>query len=257
MKNAIAKILPIVVGVALGWLMFHPPAWLAPLGALRFFIMIALALVLLVVFIAFSIGASLPAEIGVSPQRVAVDPSLNDLIRQIKDLGFAEAGGPYRVEVRPAAIMIAFVHPGQSVYATIFRTGTVPAVTSYDFVSIIEGFRGGLTTSADWRGGTLPAGPGAFRQIIKDAGPRRVYDAHLEGLRWLSARGLPVQAVSATSFVADFKRALGKQRQAFRSSPLKNALIALGRTVSKQVPHIGPLSAQKGAEAQVRALWTR
>jgi len=56
--------------------------------------------------------------------------------------------------------------------------------------------------------------------------------------------------------VADLKKAMNKQREDFHSSPLKYALIALQRTISKQVPQLGPLSAQKDAEAQVRELAT-
>jgi hypothetical protein len=36
MKAFIAKILPFVVGIALGWLLFHPPRWLEPLGSAKY-----------------------------------------------------------------------------------------------------------------------------------------------------------------------------------------------------------------------------
>jgi hypothetical protein len=254
MKDSIAKVLPIVIGVAIGWLLFHPPAWMAPLGPLRYLVMGVLCLLVLLIFIAYAIGASIPADVAVTPHTGGVDTSMVDLAQRIRALGFAEAGPPYRIEVSPAATMIALAHPTEPVYATVFRTGTVPAVTSFDFVSILEGFRGGLTSNADPRGGTLPAGPGAFRQIIAGAGPEQVYRVHLEGVHWLRSRGLAAKKVSVETFVADFKQAMAKQREGFRSSPLKHALIALWRTVSKQVPNRGGLSTQSGAEAQVREL---
>jgi len=254
MKNYFFKLLPIIIGAGLGWLIFNPPDWPVPSGAAGFLIGAGIVFALLIVSIVFSIGLTLPKEISLSPYAGAVDPSMRDLAGQIKNLGFVEAGGPMLVGIRPAAILMSFVHSGEPAYATIFRTGTVPAVTSYDFVSILEGSRGGLTTNTNWRGGTMPSGPGEFRQILTGAGPKEAFDAHREGLRWLRDRGLPVREISAETFVADFKHALGRQRETFRSTPVKFAVIGLARTISKQVPQRECLASQKGAESQARKL---
>jgi len=254
MKNAIAKILPIVVGVGLGLLLFYRPKGVGPAGPAGILIGLAVVFILLVGFIAFSISTSLPADVSIRPLDGPIDPSVESLSREIKALGFEEAGGPFLVEIKPAAALAAFVHRTEPVYATVFRTGTVPSVTSYDFVSIFEGVPGGLTTTANWRGGALPAGPGEFRQIIADAGSRQVFEAHLEGLGWLKRHGVWAKNVSAATFVGDFKAALAHQRRNFVSAPVKTALIALGRTVSRRSPDFGLLAAQKGAEARVRSL---
>jgi len=252
MKNALFKILPVVLGIGLGWVILHPPDWPAPSGAAGILAAGLILFAILVASIVFQIGLTLPKGVTLTPYAGPVDPSMNEFIRAIKDLGFAETGSPMIVGIRPPALLAAFVHPGEPVYATVFRTGTMPAATSYDFVSVFEGLSGGLTTSANGRGGTMPAGPGAFRQILRSAGPKEAFEAHLEGLRWLGDRGLPLKRISVGTFAADFTRSLGLQREAFRKSPVKFAVVALWRTVSKRVPETRLLSAQKGAEARTR-----
>lgn len=254
MKDVINKFLPFIVGGFIGWLLFNPPAWLALRGPLRTVIMIAVALVLLLAFIVYSISASVPADVGLTPYSGLIDPGISAYADKIKTLGFVEAGPPLRVDVKPATTLVPLVHASEPVYATVFRTGTVPAITAFDFVSILDGFRGGLTTGADPRGGALPADPGTFRQIISEAGVEQVYRLHLEGVAWLRAQGLPAKKVSVHEFAFDFKKAMAKQRQGFRSSPVRHAWIALWRTVSKRHPHNGPLAGQPAAAAQARQL---
>ena len=254
MKEGIARFLPIVVGVAIGWLLFHPPQWVGPAGPLRTLIMIALGFVLLVAFIVYVIAAGVPADVALSPQAGAVDPGIARHGERLKALGFVEAGPLLRVEIKPAATLLPFVHASEPVYATVFRTGTVPAVLSFDFVSILDGGRGGLTSNADPRGATLPAGPGAFRQVVAGAGMEAVFRLHLEGVAWLRGRGLAAKRLSAQDFVHDFKESIRKQGEGFRRAPVRHALIALWRTVSKRHPHDGPLSRQPGTERQVREL---
>ncbi|HOW44196.1 MAG TPA: hypothetical protein PK919_03375 [Candidatus Aminicenantes bacterium] len=256
MKDGIAKYLPFAVGGAIGWLLFHPPQWLGPAGPLRTLLMAAVGFVLLVAFIVYVIAASVPLDVAVAPHAGPVDPGVARYGEQLKALGFIEAGAPLRVEIKPPVILQPFVHASEPVYATAFRTGTAPAVTAYDFVSILDGFRGGLTSNADPRGGTLPAGPGAFRQIAAGAAVETVFRLHLEGVAWLRGRGLGTRKVSAQDFVQDFKAAIRSQGEGFRSAPVRHALIALWRTVTKRHPHDGPLSRQPGAESQVRALQT-
>jgi len=256
MKDSLSKFLPFIVGGTIGWLMFNPPEGLAPRGPFRMVIMIAVGFVLLLAFIVYSISASVRADVGLAPHSGPIDASIAVYADRIKALGFVEAGPPYRVDIKPAVTLVPFVHASEPVYATVFRTGTVPAVTAFDFVSILDGFRGGLTTSADSRGGTLPAGPGALRQIIDGAGVEPVYRLHLEGVNWLRLRGLPAKKVSAQEFAVDFKKAIAKQHEGFRSAPVRHALVALWRTVSRRHPHHGSLASQPAAAGQVRELQT-
>lgn len=254
MKDGIAKYLPFVVGGVIGWLLFHPPQWLGPAGPYRTLLMVAVGFVLLVAFIVYVIAAGVPADVALSPCAGAVDPGIARYGERLKALGFVEAGPLLRVEIKPAATLLPFVHASEPVYATVFRTGTVPAVLSFDFVSILDGCRGGLTSSADPRGATLPAGPGAFRQVVAGAGMEAVFRLHLEGVAWLCARGLAAKRVSAQDFAHDFKAAVRRQSEGFRRAPVRHALIALWRTVSRRHPHDGPLSRQPAAESQARAL---
>ncbi len=254
MKNTAAKWLPIGVGVAIGWLLFHPPAFLAPLGPLRHLVMLALGFVLLVAFIAALIAASLPAEVGLAPAEAEAPAAMQAVVDQLAALGFRPAGPLLRVAISPPATLVGLAHADQPVYATVFRTGTIPAVVSHDFVSILAGFRGGLTTMPDWRGGTLPAGEGGLRQVFPGADPETLFARHLDGLAYLRQRGLSCQPVSTGSFADDFRRSFARQRQVFLRAPLRNALIALARTTFKRVPCMGGLRDQPGAELQIRAL---
>ncbi len=256
MKDSIAKYLPIVIGGIIGWLLFNPPEWFALRGPLRWVVMITVAFVLLLAFIVYSISASVPADVGLAPYSGPLDASITGHFEKLKALGFSEAGSPCLIDIRPSVTLVPFVHASEPVYATVFRTGTMPAVTAFDFVSILDGFRGGLTTSADARGGILPAGPGEFRQIDSGGGIESIYRLHLEGVGWLRARGLTAKRVSAQEFTADFKKAMARQREGFRSAPIRHALIALGRTLFKLQPHNGSLASQPAAASQVRELQT-
>jgi hypothetical protein len=256
MKDTIAKYLPFVVGGIIGWLLFNPPHWLALHGPLRTAVMIALAIVLLVAFIVYSISISIPGNVALAPHAGPVDASISAYAGRIQSLGFVAAGPPCRVEIKPAVTLLPFVHGSEPVYATVFRTGTVPAVTAFDFVTILDGFRGGLTTSADPRAGTLPAGPGEFRQIFEGAGIESAYQLHLEGTAWLRSRGLPAKPLSAQEFNTDFRTALARQREGFSAAPIRYALTALWRSISKRHPHNGALAGQPAAAGQVRELQT-
>ena len=151
--------------------------------------------------------------------------------------------------------LVPFVHASEPVYATVFRTGTVPAVTAFDFVSILDGFRGGLTTSADSRAGTLPAGPGNSARSSTAPGSSRPID-----YTWRASlapfAGLPAKRASAQEFASGFKTALARQREDFQGRPVRYALVALWRSVSKRHPHNGSLASQPAASVQVRELQT-
>ncbi len=256
MKNLLTKTLPIAVGLALGWLLFHPPAWV-PRGPVGLVMTVGIVTLLLLAFIALNIAAAIPADIKIQRLEGRTDPSLHGLIGEIKALGFEEAGGPYLVGIRPAAVLTAFVHTSQPVYATVFQTGTLPAATSYDFVSILDGKPGGLTTSSNWRGGTLPAGRGEFRQILPGFGVKQVFEAHLEGLGWLKVRGLRPKSISVESFPADFVQALLRQRDHIRKTAVTAAVVSLVRTLTRKSPEHGLLSEQKNAESQVRLYYSQ
>jgi hypothetical protein len=256
MKSAIAKIAPIAIGLALGWLLFHPPAILKELGPIGYLLGAVVCFALLVGFIAAVIGMNLPADVAIAPLHGQPDMALQSLATRLRALGFADVGPPYEVGVSPPASMMAFVHPNEPIYAAVYRTGTIPAVVNFDFVSILDGFRGGLTSNPDVRGATLPPAPGSFRQIFPGRQVEDIFARHREGVAFLGGRGFSCKPVNGACFVDDFKRALGRQREAFLASPIRTTLAALARTITKKVPDIGPLSGQPKIEERLRELAT-
>jgi len=254
MKDQAAKAMPVVMGLVIGWLLFHPPAFLASLGAARYLVMALAGAALLLATVVMTVAAALPRQVSLTPTAPPDDPAFRALADRYQALGFRPVGPPYTVGVAPAATLLGFVHPSEPVYGTVFRTGTVPAVVSSDFISLLEGERGGLTTSANPRGGTLPGDDGSFRQCLVGAMPEQLFPAHCDGVRWLRTRGLRCRAVSAASFVGDFTRALGRQRAIFMANPVGNALRAIWRTASTRTPGRGRLAEQPGVDDQVRRL---
>ena len=145
MTERLFKYLPIVIGILLGWFLTNPPPFLAPLGPARHLVTGALVLLLLLVFVGFQILASLPENVALEPG-AALEAEMRSLAGRYEALEFARAGPPWRVGVKPPALLLGFVHEGERTYGTVFRTGTVPPKTSFDFVSIFDGGRGGLTS---------------------------------------------------------------------------------------------------------------
>jgi hypothetical protein len=216
--------------------------------------MVLAGAVLLVGTVVMSVVAALPREASLTPTADDIDPDMSALVRGYIDLGFEPAGPAYTVGVAPAATLVGLVHPRELVFGTVFRTGTIPPVVASDFVSLLEGERGGLTTSANVRGGTLPGDDGTFRQCLVGATLEQLFAAHREAVAWLSARGVRCRAVSAGSFTTDFSRALGRQRAVFMADPIRNAVRAIWRTASRRTTGRGRLSEQPGIDAQIRRL---
>jgi hypothetical protein len=257
MAKKLAALIPILVGIALGILVTRAPAAMKSAGPLAMVLAVVLVFALLIGFIAWMIGRNLPAHIALtSLPEGSTPPEVRALVDAYRALGFTPAGPPREAGVMPPALLVPLVHEGERCYGTVFRTGTVPAKTSYDVVSILDGDRGGLTTGPDPAGTTLPAAPGNLRQVFPRATVAALFGRHREALAFLRSRGLGVRAVSAASFEADFRASFARQRRAFRAAPLRWALIALWRSATKRTPHLGPLATQKIAERQLRELAT-
>jgi hypothetical protein len=256
MKERVFRYLPIVSGLLLGWLLASPPAFLDGLGPLRYGLAAALVGLLLVALTGVQILANLPADIRMAPLADAPDVSVSDLVTRLGALGFVAAGPPLRVEIAPPATLVPLVNEAEQCYATVFRTGTVPAKTAYDFVSILQGDRGGLTSGPEPGGTALPAAPGSLRQAFPGATPEQVFAHHREAAGYLRGRGLSLRRVSAASFAADFRESFRRQRAAFLRSPLTGAITTLWRASTGRSPHVGPIRQQKVAEAAIRALQT-
>jgi hypothetical protein len=150
--------------------------------------------------------------------------------------------------------MVGLVHPREPIMATVFRTGTLPAVDGFDLVSVLHDGRGGVTTGADRRGATLPGGPWVLRQVFPGSGVGELLGHHRDALTWLRGRGLAFRTVTASGFADEFRRALARQREIFLANPVGTALVALWRSATGRIPHLGPLARQRIAERQVRRL---
>jgi hypothetical protein len=183
-----------------------------------------------------------------------VHPELRNMGDRFLALGFRPAGPPRRVNVAPSAILLGFVHESEPVYGTAFRTEHVRPRTSFDFVSILHGERGGLTTNAEPDGAVLPAGPGGLRQVLPGGSQAELFRKHMEGLTYLYERGIQCRPVSADTLEQDFAEAMSRQRRMFLSSPLRSTLITLWRAATKRVPFLGALRDQKVAQQQIAEL---
>ena len=257
MRQTFFKLLPGLVGGLLGWMMFNPPVWLEALGPLAWVVNLGLVAVLLVSVVGFIIVNNLPErlETEIAPE-TDVHEELRDLERRFAALGFRSAGPPLRVKIAPSAILLGFVHEKEPVYASAFRTETSPPKTSYDFVSILHGERGGLTTNADPGGAALPAGDGGLRQLFPGESVDAMFARHLDGIAYLNERGIPCRALSAGMFAQDLALGISKQRAAFMAAPFVGTLVTLWRAASKQVPFVGSLREQTIAENQISRLLT-
>jgi hypothetical protein len=256
MKDNALKVLPILVGVALGFLLVSAPEWFRGLGPARFLVAATLVFIFLVSFVALTISANLPADIRLTPTPETDLGQLRPIVESYQALGFSPAGPALFAGVSPPALMVPLVHPSGKMYATVFRTGTVPAKTSFDVVSLLDGGRGGLTTSPTPAGATLPAASGNFRQVFNGVAPSALVEHHRAALAYLEGRGLPFKPVSAPSFTADFKAAVAAQRAYFLAHPIRCAVIAIWRSATKLTPHTGPIEKQPLAQRQIAALAT-
>lgn len=251
MKVTALKLLPYIVGLLLAWILAHPPEGLGPW---RYPAVGALAVLALVAFTAVQILINLPEDVSVEPDPGAASvPDLARLTAEAEALGFERIGG-YRVGVAPPARMVAGVHRAERAYVAAYRTDTIPAKTVFDFVSIFEGERGGLTTTCAIEGVALPASPGSLRQALPGESLSACWQRHREALAWLSGRGLPARAAMGSAFVGDFKQSFRRQRAAFLARPLRTTVVTLFRASFRTSPEIGPLVSRRGSEDAVERI---
>ncbi len=255
LKHRIVSLLPYAVGLVLGWLLFYPPEILAPLGPWRYLVAGVLVLVLLTAFTAAQIATNLPDPLSLTPAREEdVAPDLRELAARLEALGFVAAGPAYDVGVRPPVVLLPFVHEAERAYSTVFRTRTLPAKTVFDFVSILDSGRGGLTSMAEPSGAAIPAPPGNLRQVFPNADLEAAWRGHRDGADWLRQRGLPARDVTPATFVSDLQASIARQRRAFLAQPLRTAIVAFWRAATGRAPELGPLGEQRGVEAALQAL---
>lgn len=253
--DKLTKFLPIAVGVLLGYLLTHPPVWLAASPVLRFLLGGALVAALLIGFVALVMLANFPKDLRVEPIPMSAVPAdLNAFAGQYEALGFQRVGTGFTVGVSPPATMVAFVNEPERTYATAFATGTLPRKISFDCFSVLDGDRAALTSAPERMFGTIPAGADQLRQAFPGATVAQLFGHHRQAIAWLRTRGLPCRAASARTFEADFRAGLGRGRRNFAHAPISSAMRALVNTITKSNKHLGSLERQPIAQRQVAAL---
>ncbi len=252
--NLLARYGPILLGLVLGWLIVNPPEFLGASPMVRIGATLVLVAVALLASIVALAAGSLPAdpEIAVAPEEPLT--GMQHLVSAYQTLGFFPAGPPVKVEIKPPAVLLPLFHQEARTYGSVYRTTTMPPKVSYEFVSILEGDRGGLTTSPALEGASMPAAPGELRQVFPKADPAALYRYHLDAIAFLEKRGLRMRQVAVHTFVNDVKSSMVEKRQTFFKAPVTNSLITLWRVATKQVPETGPLQAQVGAQKVIEDL---
>ena len=126
MRDLFWKFFPILFGLALGYLLFNPPAWFREMGLIGTVLFGGVALFLFFgVIMAVIIPGSLPADLQVTPSPGGADhEQMRLLAGEFRAAGFTETGPPMELSLRPPAVMIGFVNETEQCYGTIFRTGT-------------------------------------------------------------------------------------------------------------------------------------
>jgi hypothetical protein len=254
MKDLVFRALPIVVGVAIGWLVVAPPEFLGLPWWARVGMAIPAAAIVLLGVLMLLIGANLPADVSLKPvDQRRVSEQMIDMFNAYQAAGFQLAGPPLEVGVTPPAILVPLVDGQARMYGTIFRTQTDPPKTACDIVTVLEPF-GGLTTGALAEGAALPAAPGSFYQVIPGADITTLRDKHVEALAFLERQGLRCKPATAESFPGDFKAALARARKHFWSNPFWYTMVVFYRSTTGNTPHMGALANQAVAQASLRKL---
>jgi len=254
-EGSAAGYFPIIFGLALGLMIVHPPEALRSLGGASYLIMIGVAFAAIFAFTIFSLSKNLPASIEMTPDRTsAVPEDVRSIADQFLTAGFDQAALPLIVGTTPPALVIPFVHEKEKTYGTVFRTGTVPAKTSYDLFSYFQNIEGGLTTGPNPQGAAFPTTSGSFRQVFPGAGVKELFEKHRQALAFLKMRKIECKNVSQSSFSEDYKKSFARMRKGFLKNPLSFASVVLWRAITKKTPHIGLIQMQPGTKKQIDQL---
>ena len=253
MKDQMARFGPLLVAGILGWLIARPPQVLAIDSYLSAVILVVAVFALVLGGFMVLINANLPADIRLEAALDADVSELQGLISAYRSLGFV-AGPTIKVLISPPVILVPLFHENGEAYGTVFRTTGTPSKISWDFNSVFEGDRGGLTSSPHAESASLPAAPGSFRQVLVDVDVPALYARHRSALSFLEQLGLRTRPATPEELVPDFKRSIARQRESFFRAPVRNTVLVVFRAITKQVPERGPLQTQDGVEARVRDL---
>jgi hypothetical protein len=254
MKNLIFKLLPFIVGIVFAFLLMNPPEWIGSLGIASYLVMAVVVLGLLLAFVVWQVVTNLPDDLQLDTYTEPLAGEMEQIIERLRGLGFESVGAPWLARLKPPAVVVGLVHPREPIIAAVFRTGTVPPVTAFDLISVLDDGRGGLTTGSDKRGGSLPAGSRSFRQLLHGGGPDALMENHRRALAWLQNRGLGFRRVAGSEYPEMMRRGMAVQRREFLKAPVRHALVAIWRSATGRYPDTVPVEAQRGVEARVERM---
>jgi hypothetical protein len=254
--NTVWKFLPPVLGALLGYLLVAPPEALADRPLVRHALMAAIAALVFVGFVAVMVLASLPENLDMKPTDRQPSPEAARQIAELERLGLRRVGRPWVLAVKPEALMVPLYDADETTVAAVYQTGTAPSKVVFELVSILDGERGGLSTSPNPATTTLPASPGALRQVLTGAPAAELLDAHRRALALLAGRGLRAARITPEGLPDAVRGSIRRQRRAVLANPLRAVLVALWRGATGTTPHRGPLEAQPIARRTIEGLLT-
>jgi hypothetical protein len=223
------------------------------LKSIAFTLFVVLALTPPAVY--YAILRALPERVQVSEASVVDVPTEVDrLCTQYDLMGFSRVLTPLRFHLDNEVLLVPMMSD-DGVIATVYRiVGKDQAKVAYDVVSMLEGPEASLTTAMDPGAGVLPAPEGTLRQILVDATPEDLVLFHREAIEALRRQGVEAVGVAPTAIPGLIKRSFLRSREKLQEAAVKNTLVAIWRTLTKQNPHLGMLSEQPDFSETCRRL---
>ncbi|MEM9189219.1 MAG: hypothetical protein AAGF12_08590 [Myxococcota bacterium] len=261
MKKLLNSLLPLVPGALAFWLFFSPPEVLTQsLGPWTFPASLLFVAIFLVAWLYVILLRGFPRTVKVATADLdSVDAHMKAIIAELEQLGFRALEGPLAVG-SPPATLVGLIAPDGLCYANVFRTGTVPAKTAWDFTSTIDlvpapGYSfGGLTSGSLRSQGTMTTGPGHFKQIFPGAGIAAVYEHHQAAVAHLTQQRIPVRRAYPASYPSEVKTALEEQRKTLMAPPFLEPFRFIVRTALGTCPFVGPIAEQPAARTKMERL---
>lgn len=217
-----------LVGGWLAWLLWLAVAWNVGILLLRIMIHHQVARAIL---------TNHPENLEAAPATEPPTEAFIDLERALQALGFESASPLLLLPMNPPATLRGFVLPGRPVYATVFQSNGNEL--GFDFVSVVEGRRGGLTTSSNPKAATLPGVSGSLRQIFPDLAPAELLHRHLDALVELERRGVRFDPATSERLLPALRTALARTRAEFLRNRFTWTQLALQRVATNVYPDQG------------------
>lgn len=171
-------------------------------------------------------------------------PATLDLVQDLEALGFVALGGPHVANLKPAPIVLPFVHRERCTLAAIYELRTPQERTVLDLVTIFA-CGATLTTANAREAGVLPLPPQRFLQTRHGAAAATLFAAHDEGVATLRAAGRRPTSTASTTLAECLQRMLAclhDQRAGFDRAPVQMTATALVRTLFALDPFRRPLA---------------